>query len=65
MGGRKDWRREREKQGSRRQGSCYIPHKLFQEMIHIFMDILLTRGRIGVFQNSMTSLNDSLTHIRY
>lgn len=44
MGGWKDGRRESEKQGSRRQVSCYVPHKLFQEMIHIFMGILLARG---------------------
>lgn len=60
-GGKKEGRRERRvRERSRRQASCYIPHKLFQEMIHIFMDKFLTRRWIGIFQKSMPFLNGSL-----
>lgn len=44
--GRKEGREERwegRREGSRRQASCYIPHKLFQEMTHIIMDQLFAR----------------------
>lgn len=41
--GRKEERWKRRMEGRRRQASCYIPHKLFQEMTHIIMDKLLTR----------------------
>lgn len=59
-GGKEDGRK-----GSRRQASCWFLHRLFQEIIHIFMDKLLVRRWIGAFQNSMTYLNGSLTLARH
>lgn len=58
----KEGRKERKdigREGSRRQALFYFPHKLFQKKVCIFMHVSLARGRAGVFESSMDSLNGS------